>query len=118
MGTGRRIERERIVSEREYEALLLDANPHLHSIKKHRHVFFIDGICYELDVFDHPHFGLVYLEVELTAVLSEGAEIKVLSADMLPEVFHGLALKRVTDDSAYGNRALAQGDVSTGRKTS
>ncbi len=109
VGSGKRIERECIISRVEYEALLLDANPHLYSIKKRRHVFFVDGMCYELDVFGGQHKGLVYLEVELTTPLAEHGQQRPvsISADTLPGVFHSLKLRRVTDDPSYSNLALA-----------
>ncbi|MFM2383665.1 MAG: hypothetical protein RIQ72_237 [Candidatus Parcubacteria bacterium] len=107
IGSGKRIECERIISRKEYEVLLLDANPHLYSIRKRRGVFFVDGICYELDVFDDPHKGLVYLEVELTPPLGTPDQPRTITADTLPEVFRDLRLRRVTDDPAYGNLALA-----------
>jgi CYTH domain-containing protein len=107
IGPGKRIECERIISRGEYEALLKDASPQLLIVRKLRHVFFVDGICYELDVFDDPHKGLVYLEVELTPPLGTPDQPRTITADTLPEVFHDLRLRCVTDDPAYSNLALA-----------
>lgn len=96
LSSGETIEKERIISARQYVRELRDADPARATIKKTRYCFAHEGSYFELDHFQTPA-GLWLLEVELTDADAEVA---------LPE-FLWIG-KEVTDDPAYKNETLAE----------
>lgn len=90
-------EKERKISEAEYQALLAERDPTTRTIHKMRYTFWYRGHWLELDVFASlPGYpDLVMLEAELKSI-DEPLE--------LPPWLH---LEEVTDDPHYKNRALA-----------
>lgn len=94
-----RVERESLISRREYERLSLDADPARRPIRKTRHCFVHEGAYFELDEFK-DQVDLWLLEVEL-ADDAEAVEVP----DTLGPV------TEVTGDPSYGNRNLAQIEV-------
>lgn len=91
----RQIERERELSEREYEELLLTADPERRPISKERWVLPYRGQRFEIDLF--PFWKKqAYLELELedeSQVIEFPPELEIL--------------REVTGDGRYTNRALA-----------
>lgn len=63
-GPGVNVEHERIVTEREYQGLLVRRDGSLKPIHKMRYCFSFDGQYCELDVFEGHRQGLVMLEIE------------------------------------------------------
>jgi CYTH domain-containing protein/thymidylate kinase len=95
--SGTRIEKERMITRKEYLDLLdCERDPRLLTIKKTRHVFPFAGKVYELDVFEGHLKGLVMLEVELQ---HKDEEV------IIPPDWDTL---EVTDDKRYKNRHLAE----------
>jgi len=64
IGFGKRIELEDEISETEYEALLQEAEPKMHTIRKVRWTFRHEGQFFELDVYDFSE-DTATLEIEL-----------------------------------------------------
>ena len=91
-----RTEDEEIVSEEEYDRLLLRADPACLNIKKFRYVLRENGFCYEVDVFPFWQ-DKAFLEVEL-----ENEDIKVVLPDFVT------VLTDVSEDKNYTNHALAK----------
>lgn len=90
-------------AEFEYEIPLADAEAmfalrHGIVIEKVRHLVPVDGLVWEVDVFEGAHAGLVIAEVELTSPTQAVA---------LPPWVG----KEVSEDAAYYNSALARGPV-------
>ena len=92
----RQIERERELSEREYEELLKTADPERKPIRKERWVLPYRGQRFEIDLF--PFWKKqAYLELEL------GDESQEIEFPPALEI-----IREVTGDSRYTNRALAR----------
>ena len=91
-----RVEIERVISRREYQALAAEADPARSPIRKVRHCFAAGGAYFELDEF-LSHKGLWILEVELA---SDADEVT------LPPILG--ALVEVTGDESYSNGELAR----------
>jgi CYTH domain-containing protein/thymidylate kinase len=92
-----RTERERLLDPAQYLALLDEADPERHPIRKIRHHFVAAYAYFELDIYTDPA-GLCTLEVEL------------ISADTAVSVPPELgAWREVTGDPAYSNATLALG---------
>lgn len=98
MSTGETIEKEQIISARQYVRELQNADPSKATIKKTRYCFAYKNSYFELDQFHTPP-GLWLLEVELS---SADQEI------VLPTEFLWIA-KEVSDDPAFKNETLAGG---------
>lgn len=90
-----RTEREKKISESEYVKLLMEADTHLHQIRKQRTCFVRNGIYYELDVYPFWKDKAI-LEVEVTKVSAEVT---------LPEEIK--LIQEVTSDKRYRNKSLA-----------
>ena len=92
----RQIERERELSEREYEELLTTADPERKPIRKERWVLLYRGQRFEIDLF--PFWKKqAYLELELSD------ESQAIDFPPALEI-----IREVTGDSRYTNRALAK----------
>jgi CYTH domain-containing protein len=65
---GQRVKIERQITGREYIALLAEADPACHPIKKRRRVFLWANQYFEWDIFLDPKSGLELLEVEVDAL--------------------------------------------------
>ena len=91
-----REEKERKISENEYNSLLNEADSTLYTVMKTRYVFDHEGLTFEMDVYD---FETLYatLEVELT---SETTEVT------LPPFIK--IVREVTSDKRFKNKALAK----------
>ncbi len=92
----KRIEKERLITEKEYLELLMRADTHSHQIRKNRYFLMQDGICYEIDIYPFWKDRAI-MEVELT---NEKDEIKMPSFIKL--------IREVTDEDEYKNRNLAK----------
>jgi CYTH domain-containing protein/predicted ATPase len=90
------IERERIITEREYTNLLIRRDAERIVIHKTRYCFTHEGHYCELDVFSKTHAGLVILEIEVSE-----DDRKVTVPPYLGIV------EEVTEDADYSNYALA-----------
>lgn len=97
---GQRIEIERQITGREYIALLAQADPTRHTVKKQRRVFVWANQYFEWDVFVDPRPGLQLLEVEVDSLNSP--------IELPP--FLQIA-REVTDDNRYTNHAIALGEA-------
>jgi CYTH domain-containing protein len=93
---GTRIEREHEVTETEYQLLMQQRDPTLHTVEKTRYAFPFGGKLIELDVLKGRHAGLVLLEVELQHI------------DDPVTLPSGWNVTEVTDDPQYKNRTLAE----------
>lgn len=93
-----RVEKERMITAREYYTLLEQRDPSCSPIRKTRKCFTYCGRYFELDTFHDAHEGLVMLEVELDAV----EDVDDLT---LPPWVH--IERDVTDDRRFNNHALA-----------
>ena len=96
VGFGERIELEDEITEAQYQALLQEAEPSMHTISKVRYVFRHLGQVFELDVYDFS---------ETTATL----EIELPSIDTpvtLPEQIE--ILRDVTGEPGFSNFALSK----------
>ncbi len=95
-GPGVNVEKERILTEREYQGLLVRRDGSLKPIHKTRHCFSFDGQYCELDVFEGHRSGLVMLEIETS---EEDRDVR------LPPF---LSIEReVTGNFEYSNYSLA-----------
>lgn len=94
---GRRVEVERAVSRREYEALLAEADPSRRPIRKERRAYPHAGLYFQIDRFVGPLEGLWLMEVEYD---DEGREIQT---PPFVEV-----LREVTGQREYLNATLAR----------
>lgn len=97
----KRIERERILSMREYVNLMSEADTNLHQICKDRYCFLYEGQYFELDIYapnqELPFdSGCAILEIELP---DENAEVKI------PDFID--VIKEVTDDERFKNHSIA-----------
>lgn len=91
----RQVERERDLTEEEYNTLLRSADPERKEIRKERWVLEYHGQMFEIDLF--PFWKRqAYLELELS---DESQEI-----DFPPEIE---IIREVTEDRRYTNRGLA-----------
>ena len=91
----RQVERERDLTEEEYNTLLRSADPERKEIRKERWVLEYHGQMFEIDLF--PFWKRqAYLELELS---DESQEI-----DFPPEIE---IIREVTGDRRYTNRGLA-----------
>ena len=101
---GARIEIERMITEREYEELLKQKDPALHTITKKRHCFFYESQFIEVNLFyglqdcGGPRRYLAFMEIEQSHLQREL---------ILPPFVQVVA--NVTGDSLYSNWALAGG---------
>ena len=95
----KRVEIERRLSQREYLALLMEADPALHPIRKTRYCLTWDEQYFEIDVYPFWNDRAI-VELELS---DENAEIR------FPEKVK--VIREVTDDDAYRNHSLARGAV-------
>ena len=96
VGFGERIELEDEITEAQYQALLQEAEPSMHTIRKVRYVFRHIGQVFELDVYDFS---------ETTATL----EIELPSIDTpvtLPEQIE--ILRDVTGEPGFSNFSLSK----------
>lgn len=93
---GTRIERECEVTETEYQLLMQQRDPTLHTVEKTRYAFPSGNKLLELDVFKGRHAGLVLLEVELQHIDDPVT---------LPDKWN---VTEVTDNPQYKNRTLAE----------
>jgi len=94
---GIRVERDRIIDGREYNALLLLRDKDSHTIKKRRACFFWQEQFCEADLVDEPRSDLALLEMEWT---DRGAK------RYIPPFFR--IIRNVTGDPEYSNRAIAR----------
>lgn len=92
---GKRIERERKISQSKYITLLGEADTSLHQISKTRYCIVYKDRYFELDIYPFWNDKAI-LEIEV-----ESIDAKV---DMIPEIS---IIKEVTDDKDYKNKALA-----------
>lgn len=91
-----RIERERQITENEYDALMKEADPGAQTIRKTRYNLPCKDLCFEVDVF--PEWtDRAYCEVELQ---DEACVFE------FPECLE--VIKEVTDDCRYTNASLAR----------
>ena len=95
-GFGARIEKEKIISRREYDTFLKFADPMRQTIRKKRICFVYEHQHFELDLFDSPHPDLAVLEIELNAIDD---------SITLPPFLE--VVRDVTDDDAYSNYQLS-----------
>ena len=93
---GERIELEDEISEADYQALLQEAEPSMHPIRKVRHVFTYLGQVFELDVYDFSD-ELATLEMELPSIDTP--------VTLPPEI--GI-IADVTGQKAYSNFAMSK----------
>ena len=92
----RRIEREREISQEEYEELLRQADPDRRTIEKERWILNYHNQAFEIDLF--PFWkNQAYMELELD---SEDQDI-----DFPPDI---TILREVTGDKRYSNSSLAK----------
>jgi CYTH domain-containing protein/predicted ATPase len=91
-----RVEKEELITEKEYHLLSKMKDPNTRIIKKLRTCFLWNGQHFELDTFDGPN-NLELLEIELNSVNSKVELPPFLSIE-----------KEVTDDSQYSNREIAR----------
>ena len=91
-----RIERERIIREDEYNALLKEADADCSIIRKTRHYLYYGQFCFEIDVFPEWNDRAI-MEVELE---NENADIT------FPDSIE--IIKEVTSDRRYTNASLAR----------
>ncbi len=92
----KRIEEEERLTQDEYLALMVQADPACRPIRKQRYCLSENGLYYEIDIF--PDWdGLALMEIELN---SEDQAV------VFPEGIR--VLREVTGDPAYSNRQLAQ----------
>ena len=96
IGFGKRIELEDTITQAQYEALLQEADPALHTIEKVRWCFTDRGQHFELDVYAFSQ-TLATLESELP---------DIDTPVQLPEMLH--ILRDVTDRKGYSNLALSK----------
>ena len=96
VGFGERIELEDVITEEQYQELLKDAEPALHTIQKVRYCFHYDGQFFELDVYAFSD-TLATLEIELPSI---DTPVR------LPDFLHIIA--DVTQKKGYSNFALSQ----------
>ena len=98
IGSGERLEEERMISEREYLTLLSLRDPKLKTIRKRRICFFWSGQFFEVDLFEEPINGLVLMEVEKTdrSVWFETPPFITVRT-------------KVTEDNKYSNIGIAMG---------
>lgn len=92
---GVRVERERVVSEREYRDLYQERAPFLCDIKKRRYAFAWQHQYFQLDLIDAP-MKLAVLEIELT---EENDKVTIPPFVKI--------LKEVTEDRHYKNASIA-----------
>jgi CYTH domain-containing protein/predicted ATPase len=95
-GLGTRIEKERIISRREYDTFLKFSDPLRQTIRKKRICFVYENQHFELDLFDPPHPKLAVLEIELNAI-----DDPIVMPPFLDVV------RDVTDEDEYSNYQLA-----------
>jgi CYTH domain-containing protein len=95
-GPGVTVERERMLSKHEYDALLVRRDCALLPIRKTRSCFVHEGQYCEVDQFHGHQKGLVLLEIELTDIQQEVTVPCYLGH-----------YEEVTDDRAFSNVALA-----------
>lgn len=96
ISSGVRAEEEKMVSEREYEALLTLRDPEKATVKKRRICFFWREQFFEVDLFEEPRPGLALMEAERSDRTPE--------LELPPFV---KVLKDVTDDKQYSNAEIA-----------
>jgi CYTH domain-containing protein/predicted ATPase len=97
VSAGERIEVERPISAREYEAHLAQADPTRQPVRKTRCVFLYANHYFELDRFLSPHAGLQLLELEVDDLAQS------VSLPPFVEVE-----REVTGEPAFTNHALAR----------
>jgi CYTH domain-containing protein/predicted ATPase len=97
IGSGKNIEKQRNLSEKEFLKLLESANPFHNTIKKKRSCFLWENQYFELDYFLSPNSGLWLLEAELE---TDGQNVK------LPPFLD--VEKEVTDDPNYSNYEISK----------
>jgi CYTH domain-containing protein len=100
---GMRHEKEQVITRRQYGALLnSDKDRSAQTIKKTRFAFTTaERRQFEVDVYEAPVGKLVIIEVELN---------DIAESITFPS---GWDVTEVTEDSRYGNHAIAQGSLST-----
>ena len=91
----RRLEDEKTVGEKDYQRLLLRADPKRRTIEKKRCCLLLDGLLWELDIFPFWEDRAI-LELELSDERQPFT---------LPDCFH--LIREVTDDPRYSNAALS-----------
>lgn len=109
----KRIERERILSMKEYVGLMSEADTNLHQICKDRYCFLYDGQYFELDIYEFPEIlaGAIGSLPEIREVPVEDCailEIELPDEDTevkIPEFIDVIA--EVTDDERFKNHSIA-----------
>ena len=92
----KRVEEEERLSQEEYLALMVQADPAFRPIHKQRYCLSENGLYYEIDIFPEWQ-DKAMMEIELH---SEGQQI------VFPEGIE--VIREVTDDPAYSNHELAR----------
>ncbi len=95
-GPKERIELERLIPKREYDARLLDRDQNREDIIKTRYFFIWEHQYFQMDFISHP-VSLVLLEIELT---------KSQSSPKLPP--HIKVVRDVTNDREFSNSSIAR----------
>ena len=94
---GVRVEEEKMITRREYEALRTLRNPEKCTVKKRRVCFFWKEQFFEVDLFEAPRPGLALMEAERTDRTPE--------LELPPFV---KVIRNVTDDKQYSNAEIAR----------
>ncbi len=94
---GVRVEEEKMITRREYEALRTLRNPEKCTIKKRRICFFWKEQFFEVDLFEEPQPGLALMEAERT---DRTPDLK------LPPFVK--VIRNVTDEKQYSNSEIAK----------
>lgn len=97
VSSGVRAEEEKMISEREYQALLTLRDPEKATVKKRRICFFWREQFFEVDLFEEPRPGLALMEAERSDRTPE--------LELPPFV---KVLRNVTDDKQYSNAEIAR----------
>lgn len=95
VSSGKRIERERSISQEEYISLLVEADTTKHQIVKERHCFVYKSKYFELDIYPFWDDKAI-LEIELS---------DINDPFKIPDSLH--VIKEVTEDDDYKNSSLA-----------
>lgn len=94
---GVRVEEEKMITRREYEALRTLRNPEKCTIKKRRVCFFWKEQFFEVDLFEEPQPGLMLMEAERTD--------RTPDLELPPFV---KVIRNVTDEKQYSNAEIAR----------
>jgi len=97
---GERIEEEKLITEREYQALLTMRDPKLKTIRKRRVCFFFGNQFFEVDFFSEPTKTLCLMEAERTD----------RAPDLVLPPFIKM-IRNVTGNKKYSNKKIAAGSL-------